>query len=454
VLSRLNQRHAFSTGVVATSILFGGCSADLLASLGNAGAGAPTPLPGSATPLASPARATGGGSGNTGTLKVSCEAHSQPQRTQTSLAVDPRDDKTVYVGVEQDGFFKTVDGGASWKRIVTGIGGRERQSGTGLCYSEFYSTVVDPRNSQHVCTALAAGPGTLSMMQSDKEGVYCSADGGATWQQRVTASMNTAIYAVAIDPTDSNVLYAGANGNPASFSGADPDKLFNSIGVVYKSTDGGISWTELDTSFVKGMRLADLEIAASNPRLLYGAAFVLPHNGGSTGAATTQVSLLRTKDGGATWESKANGLDSGRPGYLALVRIALSQRNPDRLYATALDTRSYWTADGGELFQRPAFSPYMTAFSFDPNDPEGDRLLGAEQFGHGAYKSEDGGANWSKIADMPAEVQALGIQISDLEFSSQTSAVAYLSGTHGRVYKTTDGGATWTKVLSGDALPQ
>lgn len=65
---------------------------------------------------------------------VACTPHSYPQRTDQSLAVDPFDDRIVYVGVESEGFFKTTDGGATWRRIVQCIRAFQRVSG-GLCYS-------------------------------------------------------------------------------------------------------------------------------------------------------------------------------------------------------------------------------------------------------------------------------------------------------------------------------
>src|SRR5688572_7462850 len=175
---------------------------------------------------------------------MDCAPHSYPQRTDQSLAVDPFDDRIVYVGVEGEGYFKTIDDGATWVRIVEGIRAFEKLTG-GFCYSEFFDTVIDPRNPEHLCIAMAGSPGTLDVIQAAYQGIYCSDDGGRQWQQRIGVGMNTAIYALAMDPLDSNVLYAGSNANPASYQGADPEQLFNTVGVVHKSLDGGLTWTEL-----------------------------------------------------------------------------------------------------------------------------------------------------------------------------------------------------------------
>jgi hypothetical protein len=211
---------------------------------------------------------------------VDCSPHSYPQRTDQSLAVDPFDDRIVYIGVEGEGYFKTTDDGTTWSRIVKGIRAFEKPGG-GLCYSEFFDTVIDSRNPEHVCMAMAGSPGTLDVMQAANQGVYCSDDGGATWEQRVDGTLNTAIYALAIDPTDSQVIYAGSNANPASYAGADPDRLFNTVGIVHKSVDSGRTWTELPTGFVKGTRVTGLRIDPANPNTVYASTFGLLSGGGS-----------------------------------------------------------------------------------------------------------------------------------------------------------------------------
>src|SRR5688572_33281458 len=88
---------------------------------------------------------------------VDCAPHSYPQRTDQSLAVDPYDDRIVYVGIEGEGYFKSRDGGETWSRIVEGIRAMEKRGG-GRCYSEFFATVIDRRNPEHVCFAMAGSP--------------------------------------------------------------------------------------------------------------------------------------------------------------------------------------------------------------------------------------------------------------------------------------------------------
>ena len=87
---------------------------------------------------------------------VSCVPHSFPQRTQRSFAVDPTDDRTLYVGVEQEGFFKSVDGGATWARASSGLKAWARDDGSVLpCFEEFYETVINAKNPAQLCIARA-----------------------------------------------------------------------------------------------------------------------------------------------------------------------------------------------------------------------------------------------------------------------------------------------------------
>ena len=390
---------------------------------------------------------------------VDCAPHSYPQRTDQSLAVDPFDDRIVYVGVEGEGYFKTIDDGATWTRIVQGIRAFSKTDGS-LCYSEFFDTVIDPRNPEHVCMAMAGSPGTLEVMQAANQGVYCSDDGGATWEQRVADGMNTAIYALAIDPTDSQVIYAGSNANPASYAGADPERLFNTVGVVHKSVDGGRTWTELPTGFVKGTRVTGLRIDPSNPAVVYASTFGLMSAGGSN-YLETQYGVLKSTDGGATWASMKEGLGADLR-HQAIFRLDLSPRSPARLIVSVADTSYYLSADGAMSFTRPAAPTSQSGIvQFDPADATGMRLVGLSQSGTHVVESPDGGNTWRVLGALPAETlgngdpsRPTGVRPSDIAVSHQNPRVMYLSGSHGSVYRTADGGATWRKVLSGTSLPQ
>ena len=389
---------------------------------------------------------------------MDCSPHSYPQRTDQSLAVDPFDDRIVYVGVEGEGFFKTTDDGRTWARIVDGIRAFPKIGG-GLCYSEFFDTVIDPRNPEHVCMAMAGSPGTLEVMQAANQGVYCSSNGGLIWAQRVGPGMNTAIYALAIDATDSQILYAGSNANPASYQGADPHQLFNTVGVVHKSVDGGLIWTELPTGFVRGTRVTGLRIDPSAPSTVYASTFGLLSGGGNN-YLDPQYGVFKSTDGGATWASMKTGLGAELR-HQAIFRMDLSPRDPARLIVSVGDTSYYLSSNSAASFARPA-APTSQAgiMQFDPTDPTGLRIVGLSQVGTQVLESMNGGQTWRAIGTLPADTlnngdpsRPTGVRPSDIALSHQNPRVLYLSGSHGSVYRSGDGGAMWEKVLSGTTLP-
>jgi len=390
---------------------------------------------------------------------VACQPHSYPQRTNQSLAVDPYDDRIVYVGIEGEGYFKTTNDGATWTRTVDGIKAFSKIGG-GFCYSEFFTTVIDPRNPEHVCFAMAGSPGTIDLMQAANQGVYCSEDGGQAWAQRIDPGMNTAIYALAIDPTDSQILYAGSNANAASYTGADPNRLYNTVGVVHKSMDGGRSWTELSTGFVRGTRVTDIRIDPENPATVYASTFGLMSAGGNR-YVDSQFGVLKSVDGGATWSSMTAGLGA-TPAQQAIFRMDLSPADPRRLIISISDTSYFLSQDGAAGFTRPTTPTSQTGImKFDPSDPTGARIVGLSQSGTSVVESLDGGNSWQVLGAVPAEMlnngdpsRPTGVRPSDIEISRQDPRIMYLSGSSGSVYRSGNGGASWSRILSASNLPE
>jgi photosystem II stability/assembly factor-like uncharacterized protein len=347
---------------------------------------------------------------------------------------------------------------ATWTRMVDGIRAFAKSSG-GLCYSEFFDAAIDARNPEHVCIAMAGSPGTLEVMQAANQGVYCSLDGGIRWTQRVGPGMNTAIYAVAIDPSDAMVLYAGSNANPASYVGADPNRLFNTVGVIHKSTDGGLSWTELPTGLIRGTRVTGIRIDPKNPAIVYASTFGLLSGGGNN-YLETQFGVLKSTDAGASWTSMKSGLGPSLA-HQAIFRLDLSPGNTQRLIVSVADTSYFLSSDGGATFSRPSTSTAQSGImQFDPSDVTGLRLVSLSQSGTAVVESLDGGQTWQTLGSLPSAMlnngnpaQPTGIRPSDIAISHQDPRVMYLSGSSGTVFRTGDRGATWTRVLSGDRLP-
>lgn len=179
-----------------------------------------------------------------------------------AVALDPNSpDKVIYVGTGEtwtrnsvsigDGLYKSTDGGTNWKKL--GFDKSERIA----------NIIINPNNSNEVYVAV------LGALWSDSEerGVYKSSDAGATWEKILYIDQRTGCADMAMDPNDPNVLYASMwefRRTGWSFeSGGDKSAL-------YKSTDGGKNWNKIHNGFPKGQlgRLA-IAIAPSDSNVLY-----------------------------------------------------------------------------------------------------------------------------------------------------------------------------------------
>ena len=184
-----------------------------------------------------------------------------------AIAIDPHAPSTLYVGASSSAFsangrlLKTVDGGATWQMI------------TGIPWA-VQSLALDPRT-----------PSTV--FAGTNHGLYRSRDGGGTWQRVTTASpapngvyfnlsFGFAFVAVAIDPLNSDNIYAG----------------IRSHGIL-RSSDGGNTWTAADTGLTDE-RITAIALDPRDPRILY--------------AAAAGGGVFRSTDGARTWHPFGTGL--------------------------------------------------------------------------------------------------------------------------------------------------
>jgi len=211
--------------------------------------------------------------------------------------------------------YKSTDGGISW-----------RYSSNGLIYYalgiEIYSIAIDPSNTQ----ILYAGTNRLGVFKSlDKGNSWNKIGGGAT--------------AIAIDPTNTQVIYTGA-------------------GTVYKSKDGGSSWEEISKGVISGY-INTIAIDLSNTQILYvGTGDILWNRSGG---------IFKTIDGGKTWSKVSGGL-----GDLIVKSIVIDPTNTQTLYAGTEGSGIFKSTDGGNTWTTlnsglPSQRVYSLAI--DPTNP-------------------------------------------------------------------------------------
>jgi len=297
-----------------------------------------------------------------------------------ALAVAPSDAKILYVGAgEADmrsdiaqglGMFKSSDGGKTW--APSGLND-SRQIGRIL---------IDPSNPDIVLVAVlghAYGP-------SEERGVFQSIDGGRTWRRTLFKDRDTGAVDLTFKPGDSRTVYAALWQTrrppwnvyaPSSGPG----------GGLYKSTDGGETWTP-----ITGRGLPDapgrigLATAPTAPERVY--ALVDAKTGGG---------LYRSDNSGENWNKVSDDPRIWQRGWY-FGGITVNPRNADQVWVC--DTIVLRSDDGGKSFIPLKGDPTGDDFHslwIDPADPSR-QILGSDQ---GAIVTLNGGATWSSWFNQP-----------------------------------------------------
>ncbi|MHA2063832.1 MAG: WD40/YVTN/BNR-like repeat-containing protein [Candidatus Thorarchaeota archaeon] len=399
----------------------------------------------------------------------SCTEDWRVPMTDKSLVVAPSDPDTIYIGVRYTGVYRSTDGGETWEKIVNGLLTYfDTNNPEVICY-EVGKMVVDPTNSQRVLMApVDINYGTVNDPYTETSGVWESVNGGDSWQQIVHGDMNAGgTGALAIDPNDRYTIYFGSGYGTASYSEADPNKKFSTIGVLYKTTSAGEEWEELPTGVItgnetgtQGMRVF-INPDNSNELLLMTQSHDHKYYEDSSYdeiAIDEQLGILRSTDGGQTW---ASILESIPQGYRTLFDGDVSTRNFDHIFIKPelfgkfgdLEIKTFYSVDGGETFEETGI--YIRLAKYDPHDETGNHMFGYSPYENGKNiaESNDAGATWQALG-IPEEVLNFEVQIEDFEWDPVNPDTVYMSGQGGYVWKSTNAGQSWTRILSFDTLPE
>jgi len=304
-----------------------------------------------------------------------------------SVTVDPSSPGTVYAGTNFGAIAKTTDGGASWS------------TQGGLASDRVDTLLVDPTAPNVVYAGL------------EDFGVYKSVDAGTTWTPigPTVGAQKLSVQDLAIDPGAPGTVYAAG-----FLAGLTP-----SFGV-YRSTDGGTSWSS--TPLVALVRAIALDPA--NPSALI--------------AATRDgIGIWQSADGGATWQVANTGLAN-----LTIGALATAPSAPGTVYAGSAANGVFRSNDGGATWSPTGFTGELGLFhslAVDPSTPQV-AYLGTPF--DGVYKTVDGGTSWTQLSStLPALIASLVVDPSN-------PAVVYAGG-FGGVARSANGGTSWTLVNNG-----
>jgi photosystem II stability/assembly factor-like uncharacterized protein len=342
-----------------------------------------------------------------------------PNRGGRSIAVagSPSRPNEYFLGATGGGLWKTTDGGTTWAPVTDG---QLRSSSVGA---------VAVAASRPDVVYLGMGEAQLrgNVMQGD--GVYRSDDGGRTWAHRGLGDTQ-AIARIRVHPTDPEVVYVAALGHPFA-----P----NDERGVFRSRDGGRTWARV---LFKSPRAGavDLVIDPSNPRVLYATLWEVYRRPWQLWSGGAGSGLYKSTDGGDTWTELTR--NPGLPaGVLGKMTVAVSPADPNRVWANieATDGGLYRSDDGGatwthinadrNLWQR-AF--YFLRIVADPRDRETVYVLSFQ-----LEKSTDGGKTFSTVATPHADHHDLWIDPGDPR--------RMVEGNDGGAIVSVNGGKTWTR---------
>lgn len=332
----------------------------------------------------------------------------------SDLAVDEADPAHFYVATATGGLWKTTNAGTTWEVLFD-----DQPDAVSLG-----AVAVSPADPERVWV----GTGEQNNRQSSSwgNGVYLSADGGATWRH-VGLTDSRHIARIVVDPADPAAAWVAALG---SLWGPGGER------GVYRTRDGGTSWDRVlyvndDTGAI------DLLMHPSDPRVLYAATYQRRRadwgfSGGGPGSG-----IYRSHDGGDSWERLTVGVP---PGPLGRIGLAIHRADPDILYATIeheTEGGVYRSDDGGSNWRRVGRTNprpmYFSKIRVDPADPSRVYLLA-----QALLVSDDGGASFHPSWAAHPDHHALWIDPSDPDH--------LIDGNDGGIAISNDGGRNWRAV--------
>ncbi|MDQ3711201.1 MAG: sialidase, partial [Acidobacteriota bacterium] len=306
-----------------------------------------------------------------------------------AVTIDPKNPKTVWVGTGEawtrnsvsvgDGIYKSVDGGDNWTYL--GLRDSER----------IVKILVNPKDSNNVYVCVT---GKL-WSDSDERGVYRTKDGGKIWT-RVLRGVNasTGCSMLSMDEQDPETLYAGLwdfRRKGWTFRSGGENETAPSGSGLFKSKNGGETWTQIDEKNAKGLpskpwgRVA-VSVAPSKSKVVY--AFIE--------AVAPKDGLYRSDDGGENWVALDRSQQMiWRPFYFA--NLIVDPKNENKIYKP--DLGLIVSNDGGRSFSNISGGTHGDHHDLWINPQNTDHLIAGDD--GGIWYSYDGGNKWWKGENLP-----------------------------------------------------
>ncbi|HYM61877.1 MAG TPA: sialidase [Thermoanaerobaculia bacterium] len=311
----------------------------------------------------------------------------QPVQSIGAIAIDPKNPKVVWAGTGEawtrnsvsigDGLYKSTDGGDNWTN--TGLGNSERIA----------RILIDPTDTDTVYVCV---PGKL-WSDSDDRGVYKTSDGGKSWTKVLKGgNASTGCSMISMDRANPKTLYAGLwdfRRQAWTFrSGGDGPNAPSGSGL-YKSTDGGTTWSDVSSATglpAKPWGRVAMAVAPSKSKVVYTFIETDPPKNG----------LYRSDDAGQTWHALDRSFNMiQRPFYFA--NLIVDPKDENKLYKP--DYNLIVSNDGGKSFSPIGGSAHGDFHDVWVDPQNTDHLITGDD--GGIWYSYNGGGHWWKAENLP-----------------------------------------------------
>jgi photosystem II stability/assembly factor-like uncharacterized protein len=330
----------------------------------------------------------------------------------TGVASEPY---TFYMGSTGGGIWKTTNAGHTFVNVSDGY----------FAVGSIGAVMVAPSDPNIVY--VGTGSSKIRSNVSIGKGMYKSTDAGETWTFIGLPDAGQ-IATVRIDPSNPDIVYVAAQGNPFK---ANPER------GVYKTTDGGKTWQQvLHISDTAGA--TDLEIQPGHPNVLFACMWHALRRPWTIISGAKEGGIYKSTDSGAHWTKLGGGLPTGLFGR---SNVAISNASPDRIYAL-IEAKPgeglYRSDDAGETWRLINHSTeistrpfYYTTLGVDPNNAD-NVWLGDE----GWFESTDAGVSFKRMPIPHGDNHDVWI--------NPNNSLYMIQGDDGGATVSLDGGHTWT----------
>ena len=327
----------------------------------------------------------------------------------------PSQPLTYFAGYTGGGLWRTDDAGNSWRNISDGY--FKTGSVGAIAVAPNDENVIYVGMGEHAIRGQSSTYG---------DGMYKSTDQGRTWTH-IGLATSRQISAVRVHPSNPDVVYVAVQG--------DRWKGTSDRGI-YRSTDGGRTWTQLLKGENAFSGASDLSMDATNPRILYAAMWDHQRTPWKVRSGGAGSGIWKSVDGGDTWKRAQEGL----PALVGKIGVAVSPANPDRVYAIVEaengglfrsdDAGKTWRQMSGDRLIQTRSWYYMN-ITADPKNADVVWVMNAP-----ALKSIDGGRTFASVPATHGDNHQLWI--------NPTNPNYLINANDGGASISLDGGKSWS----------